>query len=136
MAQNNRVSTEDPNTMPIMAMAALNGSGDPEALELVKEMLREHKGKRDKEKLKKERQALSSAQAAADSLEAQKHKQSRCSHRKQNNETRLVGQRLSGTRQVCLKCQFCAIEYFAPPMEGQIAPPTHLIPPADEIGSA
>jgi len=109
---------------------------DQELQQLLREELRGRLLEGQRVKKMRERAALSAIDATRDAAMQKANEQSRCSHRKIDNSTRLGGQFLSGTGQLCLTCQYCHIEYFAPPNAalGQVAPPRELIPPADQIG--
>jgi hypothetical protein len=118
-----------------LALAALSGgSMDPEIKDMLKILVGDALQKRQKERDRAEKQMLSAAQASKEYHEEQRRKQARCSHRNQMKQTRLAGQRLTGTGQISLVCQYCNKNFFLPPLEGQDAPPNELIPPVDEIG--
>jgi hypothetical protein len=107
---------------------------DPEIKDMLKILVGDALQKRQKERDRAEKQMLSAAQASKEYHEEQRRKQARCSHRNQMKQTRLAGQRLTGTGQISLVCQYCNKNFFLPPLEGQDAPPNELIPPVDEIG--
>ena len=136
MAQNKTNDVKPEAVLPVLASAMLEGAGatNPQLQEYIAALLGDQLAARDKEKAKRERLAMNSVQAAQEAELARAQKQSQCSHLKQDDTTRLVGQRLTGTRQIALVCQFCAKEYHMPPLEGQEAPPRDLLPSADIIG--
>jgi len=129
---------ESVEVMPILAAAALHGAGasDDQVKSLLVELLQGQVDKRKKDKERAERYALNAVQAAEEEQKFRHSEQAKCNHLKQDNSTRLSGQRLSGTGQVSLVCKFCHKNYYWPPILelGQEAPPRHLIPPGDEIG--
>lgn len=122
--------------MPILAATALGNAtgGDDRIKSLLIELIEDQMEKRRKEKDKSKRLAESAVQAAKEEKEMRESQQRRCNHRKQDGYTRLVGQRVTGTGQISLVCQFCNKNFFMPPFNGQIAPPQDLIPNGDEIG--
>jgi hypothetical protein len=126
--------------VPLMAAAMLAGNGagsNEEVNELLREILREVKDKRQAEREKAERLALQAVEATREATEQRERMQAACSHLKQDNtSTRLVGQRVTGTGQIVLTCQWCAKMYHIPPDPalGQVAPPRNLVPSADGIG--
>lgn len=122
------------NVLPLMAAAVLGGTGDDSLKELIGELVKDQLEKRRKERLRAERLAESAVQAAKEEKAVREAQQRRCTHRKQDNSTRLAGQYLSGTGQLSLVCLFCGKNYFLPAHDGQEAPPKELIPPGDEIG--
>lgn len=134
MAQNKNEKLDA--ALPLLATAALSGAGatDNDLQQLVKQLLQDQLENRNKVKQREERLALNAARAAKDAAEAKATEQSRCSHKRQDDTSRLTGQYLTGTGQLCLVCMFCAKEFHLPPQEGQEAPPRHLIPSADVIG--
>jgi len=66
--------------------------------------------------------------------EARRSEQERCTHRKEDGSSRLVGQRLTGTGQLCFVCLGCAKSFYYPAYEGQEEVPKELIPHSDAIG--
>lgn len=133
MAQTDNKKTNADAMLPLLATAALGG-GDPALAALLKELVEDQLDKRRKEKDKAIRLAESSVQSAKEEKEMREQQQKRCSHRKQDDSTRLCGQYLSGTGQLTLVCTYCGKNYFAPPRAGQEAPPRELVPSPDVIG--
>lgn len=134
MAQTDNKKNAADAMLPLLATAALGGNGDPGLAALLKELVEDQLDKRRKEKDKAIRLAESSVQSAKEEKEMRESQQKRCSHRKQDDSTRLCGQYLSGTGQLTLVCTYCGKNYFLPPREGQEAPPRELIPSADVLG--
>ena len=124
------------DVLPILAASALGNAtgGDDRVKELLVELIEDQLERRRKEKDKIKRMAESAVQAAKEEKAMRDAQQKHCNHRKQDDSTRLSGQRLSGTGQISLVCKFCGKNFFMPPTEGQEAPPRDLIPSADEIG--
>ena len=136
MAQTKNTNSTNENLLPLMATAALQGAGadNNQIQELIGLLLKDQLAVREKEKQRKERLSLNSIAATAEAIAAKSGEQDRCPHLKQDNTSRLTGQRLSGTGQIALVCTYCHKEFHMPPQEGQVAPPRHLIPSADIIG--
>jgi len=121
----------DPAT--IAALVSLSGE-DPEIREAVREFLRDYL--EEYKRRKQERQQF--IQNRLDIIkqeEANRNRlQERCTHRKEDGTSRLAGQRLSGTGQICLVCMGCAKTFYMPAQEGQEPVPPDLIPHGDAIG--
>lgn len=126
--------------VPLMAAAVLaGGSGQTngEVQELLLELLRDVQAKRTEERQKAERMAMQAVETTKEAAEETRRKQASCNHRKQDNvSTRLVGQRVTGTGQLVLTCQWCGKTYFTPAdvEKGQEACPRDLLPHVDAIG--
>lgn len=136
MANNPRTinGTAEVTTLPMQAALLAQAGLPPELQAMMLEEMRETLEARKAARTKKEKQALANAEAAQESARQKAQEQGRCSHLKQDGTTRLGGQYISGTGQLFLTCQFCHIEYHSPALKGQVEPPRHLIPPADQIG--
>jgi hypothetical protein len=124
---------------PLQAANALAMSDGmpPELREMLIEELRDQMEARKRAKQKKENQAIANAQATMDEQKGRIAKQALCSHLKPDNKTtRLAGQFISGTGQLCLMCVHCYKEFFRPPNAalGQVDIPNHLMPQDDAIG--
>lgn len=138
MAGNNNKQNATEAALPLMAAAVLNNAtgGDTDALRsILAELATDQLEARRKDKNRKDRMALAAIQTVKEQIEQKKLREANCSHERQDKTSRLAGQRLSGTGQLCLVCQFCTKEFHQPPLEGQEAPPRHLIPGADSIGA-
>ncbi len=121
--------------LPAMAaMAIQGGTGDDAAKKLLVEYLEDALAERRKRKEQAERLAQASVEATKEYVKTREAEIARCSHRKQDGSTRLSGQRLSGTGQLCLVCKYCGADFFDPPLPGQRPIPRELMPPSDEIG--
>lgn len=133
------LNNTDPVEVPLLAAAVLSQAGatNSEAQELLLDILREVKGKRDAEREKAERLAKAAVEATREADEQRKRVQAGCNHRKQDNvSTRLVGQRVTGTGQLVMTCQWCNKMFHNPPdlSQGQEAAPRELLPHGDLIG--
>lgn len=141
MAHQNNNPKDKPNAaeaaIPLMAAAMIQqGGGNDDALRaLVNELAQTQLERARKEKEKKERLELSAIQTVKEQTAQRKQREDNCSHLRQDNTSRLAGQRLSNG-QICLVCQFCGKEFHHPPQEDQVDIPRHLRPPADSIGDA
>jgi putative protein kinase ArgK-like GTPase of G3E family len=122
--------------LPILATAALNGSGigNDELRVLLTELVQDQLDTRRKERQRRERLAAAAVESAKEEKAQREQQQKNCSHTKQDDSTRLAGQFLSGTGQLSLVCTFCGKNYFHPALPGQEEPPRHLIPSRDVIG--
>jgi hypothetical protein len=124
--------------LPVMAMAMMEkgtGESGSKAQALLGEFLQDVMEERRAKKARAERLRLNSVKIAKEDAERRSQEKANCSHRNQRGETRLRGQYLSGTKQLCLVCMFCSDEFHRPPMgNGQKAPPPELVPSADVIG--
>lgn len=127
------VAGEAADMLPVLAMAALS-KGDESTQVLMKELVEDLLKERREKKERKEKLALSAIRATQQAEKAKSQEKSMCSHKNKKNETRLRGQRLSGTGQICLVCTWCNDEFFMPPLEGQKKPPAELVPSMDIIG--
>jgi hypothetical protein len=133
MAQ--RIPAPPADALGPLAMAALGADSDPEMREYVKDLIRDRMVIREKEKKQQERMARNAVQAAEDEARTKANKIASCNHMKQDNrETRLVGQFLSGTGQLCTTCQWCGVMFHNPPLANQTAAPLNLLPHRDGIG--
>lgn len=133
MANKSTVAGEAADMLPVMAMAALS-KGDEGTQALMKELVEDLLKERRVKKARKDAFAMSAIRATQQAEKAKSIEKANCSHKTKKDETRLRGQRLSGTGQICLVCTWCNDEFFMPPLEGQKAPPRNLIPSMDVIG--
>lgn len=129
-------NTNESAALPLLATAALqNGGATNEQLQsLLSQLLQDQIEARNKDKQRRERLALNAIQATKDAKAAKTLEQARCAHKRQDDTPRLTGQYITGTGQLALVCLFCQKEFHLPPLEGQEAPPRHLLPSADIIG--
>ena len=130
MAKNDK-----PDMLPAMAALAIKGGeGDERLKSLLIAALEDSLQERQKRKEQQERLAKASIEATKEYIKTREEEIARCDHRKQDGSTRLSGQRLSGTGQICLVCKKCGADFFDPALEGQRPVPKDLWPSADEIG--
>jgi hypothetical protein len=134
MALNNKQTAD---ILPPIALAALGADTDPEMKDYIKSLIQDRLAERSKEQRMAERCAKNAVQQAQEEIAARAARVRNCNHLKQDNRsTRLAGQKLSGTGQVALVCQFCHDVFHIPADKslGQKEPAIHLIPQTDEIG--
>lgn len=119
--------------------AALKGTGNEQVNALLQQLLFEkltqEKSERDvvKEQLRHRREtAVVNAKLHEDQAQQQKDN---CSHRKEDQRTRLGGQFLSDGR-LFLTCQGCAEAFYYPAREGEKPIPQELMPRGEMIGGA
>jgi len=122
------------NNLLAMALLQKEGLGGAEAKELLNELLKEQFDLREKNKTHQKALAMNRVTAAKEMQQIKEADWKRCNHRKQDNTTRLSGQRLTGTGQICLVCKYCGMDFFHPPIGDQRAVPKDLWPTGDEIG--
>jgi len=118
---------------PVLAMAALSGGDGAKQARLeeyFQELLEEQRAK----KARRENQKKQAIKATQDAINQKSMEKKMCSHRNKMGRTRLGGQYLSGTHQLCLVCTWCNDEFHKPAFEGQKEPPPELIPSGDVIG--
>lgn len=134
----NKTLRDEPaqDVLPLLAQAALgNATQDPETQQLLKMLIQEKLEERNKEKQKRERLALSAAQAVKEKMAADEAERRSCNHLKQDNRsTRLCGQKVTGTGQYALTCTWCGQMFHIPALKGQQEPPRHLVPSMDVVG--
>lgn len=128
-------------SLPILAAAMVqnaagtDGSGVNTLLNgMLVKLLQEEVANREKNQARREKMLLQNALSAKEAAEQKAAERANCSHRNQLNETRLRGQRLSGTGQINLLCTFCQESFFSPALPGQKSVPADLWPNADMIG--
>jgi hypothetical protein len=135
---NQQKQAEISELLPALAMTALkNASGNSGASDaLFTELLEDIMEERRKKKARAEKLRLNSVDAAKEESRIKSIEKRNCSHRDQRDHTRLSGQYLSGTGQLCLVCKWCGKEYHHPPNAalGQESPPRELMPSRDELG--
>ena len=127
-------SAEVNELFPALAVAALSNGAGGEAAELVKELVKDIMAERQAKKERQEKLRLQSVQATKEMMQAKSMEKQMCSHRNKLGKTRLGGQRLSGTNQVCLICTWCQKDFYSPAFEGQTPIPPDLMPSWDVIG--
>jgi hypothetical protein len=127
------VAVDVAEILPTLAMAALS-KGDEATQELMKELVTDLLMERREKKARKEKQRLGAIQATKDAENQKSIEKKNCSHRNKAGGTRLRGQYLSGTHQLCLVCTWCGDEFHKPARDGQKVPPPELMPSGDVIG--
>ncbi len=128
------------SALPLLAAAAIGNAQGPDGEKnsalnsILAQLLGDELEKRQKAKAKNEKMLLQNALAAKDEMEARETRIRTCSHRKQDQSTRLAGQRTSGSGRIVLVCQFCNAEFFEPALAGERPVPSGLWPSGDQIG--
>lgn len=131
--QEQQKTAEMADLVPALAMAALS-KGDDAVQVLMKELVTDMLEERRAKKTRKEAFMKNAVKHAQEDAAIRSREKAMCSHRNPRGETRLRGQYLSGTKQLCLVCTFCGDEFHRPAREGQKTPPEALMPSADVIG--
>ena len=133
MAKQKEESTSS-STLMAAALLSKEGVGGDEVKELLKDLLQEQVAARKKHNTHLAAMAQNRVDAAKEMQQVKESEWRRCNHRKQDGTTRLSGQRLTGTGQICLVCKYCGMDFFYPALEGQKEVPRDLWPTGDEIG--